>query len=629
KAPFFLAVGYIRPHLPFITPKKYWDLYDRAKIPLATNGFIPHGAPVVAFGDRNLGGFYELRGYLDYADAPSPFERPLTEARQRELKHGYYASVSFVDAQVGRLLAGLDSLGLAQNTIVVLWSDHGWKLGEHGSWCKQTNFEIDTRAPLMIRAPGAQANGRPSDALVEFVDIYPTLCNLAGLPVPKTLEGKSLVPLLDGSAAKVKDAAFSQFPRKHEGRDYMGYAMRTERHRYIEWLDAKSGEVTARELYDHDTDAGEIENVAARPEHAALLKQLNAQMWKALPRPRLPFPFAQAAAAPAAQTSVESRPALAWHPAGGQPLPPSKPAGEFISVAFTNARLEAIELIWLGPDASRKSYRTLQRGETFSIRTRPGAVWLVLGAKQQPLGHFVVAKEPGNAAQAVIPNSGDGAKAPAAFPARETRAIAGWTVHISRELLDKESAATARARELLEAQLKEIIRVVPARAVEEMKKVPLYFSRPYEGFAKGAAYHPNVNWLREHRRDPAMAKAVEFMNIDIFDAEVRRMPVFVLHELAHAFHDRVLGNGHAGIKAAYERAKASGKYDRVERQDSEGRKRLDRAYALTNPQEYFAETTEAFFGHNDFFPYTRAQLKAHDPEMFALLEKVWGVESTN
>jgi arylsulfatase A-like enzyme len=403
KSPFFLAVGYIRPHLPFITPKKYWDLYDRAKLPLAPNQQLPKGMPPVAFGDRNLGGFYELRGYMDYADAPSPFERPLTEAQQRELKHGYYASVSFIDAQVGRLLAALDELGLAKNTVVVLWSDHGWKLGEHGSWCKQTNFEIDTRAPLMIRAPGARANGRASDALVEFVDIYPTLCDLAGLPVPQSLEGASLKPLLDGSAAKVKDAAFSQFPRKLDGRDYMGYAMRTERYRYVEWLDAMSGEVTDRELYDHANDAAENENIAARPEHTALLDQLSAQLWRTLPRPKLPFPFAQPAAAAAPEmVPVSARPVLAWHAADKTP-PPSRPAGQYVSVTFLNSRPDVAELIWVGADESRRTYANLKQNETFSIRTRPGAVWLVRDAKQQPLGHFVVEAKPGNIANAVIP----------------------------------------------------------------------------------------------------------------------------------------------------------------------------------------------------------------------------------
>jgi iduronate 2-sulfatase len=399
KAPFFLAVGYIRPHLPFITPKKYWDLYDRAKLPLAPNPHLPKGMPPVAFGDRNLGGFYELRGYLDYADAPSPFERPLTEAQQRELKHGYYASVSFVDAQIGRLLAGLDELGLAKNTIVVLWSDHGWKLGEHNSWCKQTVFEMDTRAPLMIRAPGAKANGRASDALVEFVDIYPTLCELAGLPVPKTLEGKSLAPLLNGSATKVKDAAFSQFPRKQDGRDFMGYAMRTERFRYVEWLDAVSGEISARELYDHASDAAENENIAARPEQAALLDLLSAQLWRTLPHPKFPHAMLQSASVAGAGAGGQ----LTWHPADGKPLPASRPVGESQSVTFTNSRPDTVELVWLDADGSRRSYSRLNQGQTFSIRTRPGALWLVLDAKQQPLGHFIIEKSAGNAARAVIP----------------------------------------------------------------------------------------------------------------------------------------------------------------------------------------------------------------------------------
>jgi iduronate 2-sulfatase len=394
--PFFLAVGYIRPHLPFITPKKYWDLYDRAKIPLATNPFLPKGAPPVAFGDRSFsGGFYELRGYMDYADAPSPLERSLTEAQQRELKHGYYASVTFIDAQVGRLLAALQQLDLAKNTIVVLWSDHGWKLGEHNGWCKQTNYEIDTRAPLMIRAPAAKANGQRCHSLVEFVDIYPTLSDLAGLPVPANLAGKSLRPLLTDPSAHVKDAAFSQFPRKLEGRDYMGYAMRTDRYRYVEWLNAVSGQVAAVELYDHVTDAEENENIAGRPENAERLKQLSTQMWQSLPKPKLPFRFARDAVTAS----------LTWHPADEKPLPPSKPAGEYIRVTFINARPDPVEIVWLGSDGGRKSYRRLEGDETFNIRTRPGAVWLVRDAKEQALGHFVVEEKSEKAARAVIPKT--------------------------------------------------------------------------------------------------------------------------------------------------------------------------------------------------------------------------------
>jgi hypothetical protein len=153
--------------------------------------------------------------------------------------------------------------------------------------------------------------------------------------------------------------------------------------------------------------------------------------------------------------------------------------------------------------------------------------------------------------------------------------------------------------------------------------VSLWISPEYPDTKPKAEYHPDAGWLRAHGRNPAMARAVEFTNVRIFGAECRRMPALVLHELAHAYHHRVLGYDHPEVKAAFDRAKAGGKYDRVERQDSEGRKRMDRAYALTNPQEYFAETTEAFFGRNDFYPFTREQLKDHDPEMFTLLTTLW------
>jgi hypothetical protein len=211
------------------------------------------------------------------------------------------------------------------------------------------------------------------------------------------------------------------------------------------------------------------------------------------------------------------------------------------------------------------------------------------------------------------------------------RDMAGWTLHVSDELLTKDAVGTARALELLKAQLEEIVRVVPAIAVVELQKVPLWISPEYPHTPPRAEYHPDAGWLREHHRDPAMAKGIEFTNVRIFQEETRRMPNFTLHELAHAYHDRVLvgGFGNEQIKAAYQHAKASGKYDSVERQDSEGRKRMDRAYAMSNPQEYFAESTEAFFTRNDFFPYTRDELKRHDPEMFELLKTLWGVNGAS
>lgn len=205
----------------------------------------------------------------------------------------------------------------------------------------------------------------------------------------------------------------------------------------------------------------------------------------------------------------------------------------------------------------------------------------------------------------------------------ETRDISGWTVHVNRALLATNAEATDLALKLLAGQLERIVRVVPRAAVAELRVVPLWMSPEYPGRPPTAEYHPDVRWLRENGRDPAMARGVEFTNIRIFQSECRRMPVFVLHELAHAYHDRVLGYDHAGIKVAYEKARASGTYDHVKRRDAEGRETIDQAYAMSNPQEYFAETTEAFFGTNDFFPFNRTELRRHDPGMFALLKRVW------
>lgn len=206
--------------------------------------------------------------------------------------------------------------------------------------------------------------------------------------------------------------------------------------------------------------------------------------------------------------------------------------------------------------------------------------------------------------------------------------IRGWTVHVQQPLLEERPEQTRRALALLERQLDEILERVPAAAVKKLRQVPLWFSSPYPDQPPRAEYHPNAGWLREHGRDPEMARAVEFSNVHVFEKEMRRMPNFVLHELSHAYHHRELedGFGNARIKAAYERAKAGGKYERVLRADAEGRLRNDRAYALTNPQEYFAETSEAYFSRNDFFPFTSGELQTHDPAMFALLTELWGVE---
>ena len=214
-----------------------------------------------------------------------------------------------------------------------------------------------------------------------------------------------------------------------------------------------------------------------------------------------------------------------------------------------------------------------------------------------------------------------------AEPAREIRTVLGWQVQLHRDLLEKETDATAKALALLEGQLAEIIQVVPPPALTELQKVPLYFNPEYPGVRPRAEYHPGADWLKENGRDPAMVRGVEFTNIRHFKEETDRMPNFTLHELAHAFHHRFLPMGFANpeIRLAYEVAKKGGGYEKVERRLGGSRPNtIERAYALTNPQEYFAETSEAFFSKNDFFPFTNEELSKHDPGMTELLRDLWG-----
>jgi hypothetical protein len=208
----------------------------------------------------------------------------------------------------------------------------------------------------------------------------------------------------------------------------------------------------------------------------------------------------------------------------------------------------------------------------------------------------------------------------------QTRSIEGWTVLVADALVKDNKEATETALRLLEKQLAEIVQVVPRRAVARLREVPLWFSPEYPGIAPLAEYHPESGWLRDHGRDPAMARSVEFTNVRTFEQETRRMPNFALHELAHAYHDRVLGFDQPDVIAAYDRAKASKSYDDVERSSGDGRPNTrGRAYAMTDPKEYFAESSEAFFSRNDFFPFNRAELHKHDPTMEQVLERLWNI----
>lgn len=218
--------------------------------------------------------------------------------------------------------------------------------------------------------------------------------------------------------------------------------------------------------------------------------------------------------------------------------------------------------------------------------------------------------------------------APGLSPVYDSRTIQGWKVHVNRVLLAADGRQTSQVLDLLDAQLAEITKVVPSEAVKKLRKVPLYFNPEYPGLRPIAEYHPDVQWLRKSGRDPAMAKCVEFTNVRTYATETNRMPWFVLHELAHAYHDRELAEGYGNreIAQSYDRAKSSGHYDKVTRHYGNGRPNtVEKAYAISSPMEYFAEATEAFFGRNDFFPFTRDELKSHDPDMANLIGKLWQV----
>lgn len=266
KEPFFIAAGFARPHLPFCAPKKYWDLYEPARFPLAELNTPPQGAPPWA--TKRGGG--ELAAYK-----PVPAIGGIDDVLARKLIHGYYASTSYTDAQIGKVLAAVDRLGLADNTIIVLWGDHGFHLGELGMWTKHVNYEMATRIPIVIAAPGVTRPGSSTKQLAETVDIYPTLAALAGLPAPtgpQPIDGTSLVPVLKAPATRVRDHAYHCFPRGGK----LGRAIRTERYRLVDWRPiGKANAAPVYELYDYTKGPVETENLArTHPEVVAELRSI-------------------------------------------------------------------------------------------------------------------------------------------------------------------------------------------------------------------------------------------------------------------------------------------------------------------------------------------------------------------
>jgi len=266
--PFFLALGFVKPHLPLTAPKKYFDRHDPQKFTLAPDQHAPEGAPAIA---NKVGG--EIVNY-----DPLTVENLREEKTQRDLIHAYYACVSYMDAQLGRVLDELDRLGLTENTLIVLWGDHGWHLGDHGYWTKHTNYEQANRIPIIVVAPGVTKAGTSTRQLAETVDIFPTLAALAGLPAPRgpqPIDGLSLVPVLRDPTTSIRDHVYHCYPRGER----LGRAIRTARHRLVEWKKPGAPADTAElELYDYQADPGERKNLAAsQPEVVARLRAILAR----------------------------------------------------------------------------------------------------------------------------------------------------------------------------------------------------------------------------------------------------------------------------------------------------------------------------------------------------------------
>ena len=268
--PFFLAVGFWKPHADFNAPKKYWDLYPPDQIKLARHRTAPDRVPPIALHDsREI-----LRAFS---------KRQPTDEQARVLRRGYYAAISYVDAQIGKLLDEVDRLGLWENTVIVFWSDHGFHLGEHSLWAKTSNFELDAHVPLIIAAPG-HAGSQQTQAIVELLDLYPTLADLCDVQPPSDLEGVSLAPLLKQPNLTIKDGALTQhtrpaYPSTDNPLMAMGYSLRTPTHRYTEWRSTDDpGKILAVELYDHTIDPDETKNLAGVTEHSDVQRETARQL---------------------------------------------------------------------------------------------------------------------------------------------------------------------------------------------------------------------------------------------------------------------------------------------------------------------------------------------------------------
>ncbi|MEM1296994.1 MAG: sulfatase/phosphatase domain-containing protein, partial [Verrucomicrobiota bacterium] len=428
---------------------------------------------------------------------------------------------------------------------------------------KATLFDSGTRVPLAIRWGNKVKGGRTISDFVSLTDLAPTFLEAAGLAIPDATSGSSLLTHLLSKEEGQIDP----------GRDFVLTGMERHVYPYPSRAIRTNEFLYVRNFAPEDWPTGSID------------KDSTVFDFKATPWPTVPGAFSY---------NVDPGPTKQW-----------------MRLNQSEQHVQAF-----GRRASE---------ELYDLQHDPHQLTNLLAAKQVSESTDAIRK---SLAAQLIRELRDSGDPRFVEPFHATFEILGWTIHLNDRLVTESSRRTNHMLELLHRQLKRVVEAVPKPALAQLREIPIWINPPYEGLRGTAEYHPQKGWLEGNGRNPAMARAIEITNVRIFPFEDRRMPYVLLHELAHGYHDRILkgGYGNAEIRAAYERARDSGTYDEVPRFDG-NRTVTDKAYGMSNPMEYFAESTEAYFGKNDFFPFNRNELKQHDPIIHDLIQKLWGVQS--
>ena len=597
--PFFLACGIYRPHEPWFVPKKYFEPFPLDKVQLPP-GYLEDDLDDLPPAGRR-------RGPNRY------FEHIQKHDQWRQAVQSYLASIHFADAMLGRVLDALENGPNEDNTIVVLWSDHGWHLGEKQHWQKFTAWRACTRVPLMVRVPagtpgladGTKAGGicgRP----VNLLDLFPTLASLTGIPAQSEWNGNDLTPLLTRP-----NSEWPQVSITHLG-EPGSFGLSEQRYRLIHYANGDE------ELYDIATDPYEWKNLAEDPQHASTLERL---------RSAAPTEFA-----PFVPPKDNSLPKLVWKKLDGQQAPASRPDGNPFDVVFINRQKRPVTLYWMNRDGKPKSYGQIASGGRKRQQTRPGAVWMLAGEDDKPLGYFAVGDR---SSRAIVPRSKQPESPSVTVPPTELGldpfykkfiSVGGYPVVSSDRVSDYALLEAAYLIETMLAKRPDIL-----QALAETKSQMSIMA--YDEFTTDIPEHSDMagrngkskDWWDRRARglggsktDPVASCGEE--NLLCFPGDPYHEENILIHEFAHTIHLRGLNHldaeFDAKVKATYDKAMAAGLW--------EGK------YASTNHNEYFAEGVQSWFNNNRQPDHdhnhvdTRKELIEYDPGLAELLEGVFG-----